>query len=122
MSLTIPVASFFLITPARITFPVPRLQSKSHTQAQIGYGRRKPGAAVVIVRHCGLPHRVADYMRLVPTRLVEAIEHRQDILNIFGIGVRIVKGIEQRAVWGPSCFSKSSTLSNSASAFSLSFS
>ena len=37
---------------------------------------------------------------LMPTGLVEAIEHRQDILNIFGIGVRIVKGIEQRVVLG----------------------
>jgi hypothetical protein len=34
------------------------------------------------------------------TGLVEAIEHRQDILNIFGIRVRIEKGIEQGVVFG----------------------
>jgi hypothetical protein len=41
---------------------------------------------------------------LMPTRLVEAIEHRQDVLNIFRIGVRIVKGIEHRAVLGTQLF------------------
>jgi hypothetical protein len=38
------------------------------------------------------------------TELVEAIEHRQDILSIFGIWVRIVKGIEQRVVFGTQLF------------------
>src|SRR5260370_21893820 len=38
------------------------------------------------------------------TGLVEAVEHRQDILNIFGIWVRIVKGIEQRVVFGTQLF------------------
>ena len=41
---------------------------------------------------------------LMPTGLVEAIEHRQDILNIFGVGVRIIKGIEQRVVLGTQLF------------------
>jgi len=31
---------------------------------------------------------------------VEHIEHRQDFLNVFGFWVRIVKGIEQRVVFG----------------------
>jgi hypothetical protein len=43
---------------------------------------------------------------LVRTGFVELIEHRQDILNIFGVGVRIIKGIEQRMVWGTQLFLK----------------
>ena len=38
------------------------------------------------------------------TGFVELIEHRQDILNIFGVGVRIIKGIEQRVVLGTQLF------------------
>jgi len=35
---------------------------------------------------------------------VETIEHRQDILDIFGIWVRIVKNIEERVVFGTQLF------------------
>jgi hypothetical protein len=38
------------------------------------------------------------------TGLVETIEHGQDSLNIFGIWVRVVKGIEQRVVFGTQLF------------------
>ena len=38
------------------------------------------------------------------TGLVESIEHRQDILDIFGIWVRIVKNIEERVVFGTQLF------------------
>ena len=41
---------------------------------------------------------------LVRTGFVELIEHRQDILNIFGVGVCIIKGIEQRMVLGTQLF------------------
>jgi hypothetical protein len=40
------------------------------------------------------------FIELLRTGFVELIEHRQDILNIFGVGVRIIKGIEQRVVLG----------------------
>src|SRR5215469_7129523 len=36
--------------------------------------------------------------------LVEPIEHRENFLNIFGIWVGIVKGIEQRMVFGTQLF------------------
>ena len=37
---------------------------------------------------------------LVRTDRVELIEHRQDVPNVFGLWVRVIKGIEERAVFG----------------------
>jgi hypothetical protein len=35
---------------------------------------------------------------LMRTDRVELIEHRQDVLNVFGIWIRFIKGIEEPAV------------------------
>ena len=49
---------------------------------------------------------ICDELLDCPTGLVESIEHRHDLLNIFGIWVHVVvkKGVDQRQIFGTELF------------------
>ena len=78
-------------------------QTRSRTMRRSGRECELPGAPVEgYHRWRGGPRHFL--ILLMRTGLVETIEYRQDILDIFGIWVRIVKNIEERAVLGTQLF------------------